>query len=106
MRGQILNVGSAGTATFPTRVRAYFEETKAELPHCIERQLAAIDGLTEQVKACDDELNLIATQNDDCVRVMTVPGVGPATTVRFVAALDGVVRFRTAHEVESSDGPG
>lgn len=55
-------------------------------------------------RACDDELNLIATQNDDCVRVMTVPGVGPATAVRFVAALDGVVRFRTAHEVESYFG--
>ena len=41
MRGHILTVGSGGTPTFPTRVRAYFEETKAELPPCIERPLTA-----------------------------------------------------------------
>ena len=34
-------------------------------------------------------------------RLMTVPGVGPSTSVRFVAALDEISRFRGAHTVES-----
>jgi hypothetical protein len=33
--------------------------------------------------------------------MMSVPGVGPATAVRFVAAIDDVSRFPTAHEVQS-----
>jgi transposase len=32
---------------------------------------------------------------------MTVPGVGPITAVRFVATLDDVTRFSTAHDVQS-----
>ena len=32
---------------------------------------------------------------------MTAPGVGPATAVRFVAALDHISRFTGAHSVES-----
>jgi transposase len=32
---------------------------------------------------------------------MTVPGVGPSTSVRFVAALDEISRCRGAHTVES-----
>jgi len=32
---------------------------------------------------------------------MTTPGVGPVTSVRFVAALDDVTRFRNAHAVQS-----
>lgn len=32
---------------------------------------------------------------------MSVPGVGPVTSMRFVAAIDDVSRFPTAHAVES-----
>lgn len=32
---------------------------------------------------------------------MTTPGVGPVTALAFVAALDDVTRFETAHQVES-----
>jgi len=29
---------------------------------------------------------------------MTVPGVGPSTAVRFVAAIDDITRFDSAHK--------
>lgn len=32
---------------------------------------------------------------------MSVPGVGPVTSVRFAAAIDDVTRFPSAHAVES-----
>ena len=36
-----------------------------------------------------------------CRRLMTTPGVGPSTAVRFVAALDDISRFESAHKVEA-----
>ena len=104
MRGRLLALTTGATATFPGRVRACISVSEHELPPCLERQLVAIEALTEQVVACDLELRLIATTNEDCVRAMTVPGVGPATAVRFVGAIDDVSRFKTAHEVESYFG--
>ena len=35
---------------------------------------------------------------------MTVPGVGPVTAVRFLAAIDDPTRFRGAHAVEAYVG--
>ncbi len=35
---------------------------------------------------------------------MSVPGVGPVTAVRFLAAIDDVTRFRSAHAVQSYVG--
>jgi len=32
---------------------------------------------------------------------MTVPGIGPSTAARFVAAIDDIRRFESAHKVEA-----
>ena len=47
------------------------------------------------------ELKQIVKGNAICQRLMTVPGVGPNTAIRFVATLDDASRFRTAHDVQS-----
>ena len=44
---------------------------------------------------------VLARSDELCRRLMTVPGVGPVTAVRFKAALDEQSRFRDAHRVES-----
>lgn len=104
MRGQLLRVGSGSTPTFTRRVRMYFDLLERELPPYVERQLLAIDALTEQILASDQELEFLAKDSENCRRVMTIPGVGPATAVRFVASIDEISRFRTAHELESYFG--
>jgi transposase len=43
----------------------------------------------------------LALTDERCKRLATVPGVGPVTAVRFVAALDQIGRFQNAHAVES-----
>lgn len=48
MRGLVLRVGSRRTPSFTRRIRAYFELLERELPPYVERQLLAIDALTEQ----------------------------------------------------------
>jgi transposase len=71
------------------------------LPDHIERQLALIDTTNMQIKEADRQLVKIADDHDVCRKLMTTPGVGPVTSVRFVAALDDVTRFRNAHVVQS-----
>jgi len=98
LRGQGRRLGKGSTPTFAERVRAV---CGAEIPSYVERQLKAVDELTTQIKAADRELEELAERDEICRRLMTVPGVGPLTAVRFVAALDEVGRFANAHQLES-----
>jgi transposase len=86
-------------ATVTTRVRALCAEVT--LPSYVDRQLRAIDALTEQIAEADRELAATAKADPIARRLVTAPGVGPTTAVRFVAALDEISRFTGAHAVES-----
>lgn len=99
-RTQLLKIRSGDTKTFARRLRAAALATKDCLPTYIERMLQAIDALQQQIVAADDELRSLADEDPVCQRLMTVPGVGPVTSMRFVAALDDRSRFPTAHAVE------
>lgn len=101
LRTQLWRVRSGATCSFPVRVRAHAEATHQKLPEHIERQLVVIDTVNVQVRAADHQLKAIAKEHPVCRRLMSVPGVGPVTAVRFVAALDDVTRFSTAHGVQS-----
>jgi transposase len=85
--------------SFSARVRALYAE--GTLPTDVDRQLRTVDALTAEITAADHELAATATADPIARRLMTVPGVGPTTAVRFVAALDEIGRFRGAHAVES-----
>jgi transposase len=100
LRTKLWRVRNGATSSFPSRVRAH-AEAKGGLPEHIERELQVLDVLNEQIAAADRQLKTIANENPVCRKLMTVPGVGPVTAVRFVAALDGHSRFTNAHAVES-----
>lgn len=99
LRTRIKSLRRGGTETFAKRVRRL-----ENLPPCVERQLAAIEDLNETIKEADRELHEIADTDPICTRLMSVPGIGPVTSVRFCAALDERDRFPSAHEVESYIG--
>lgn len=101
LRTQLWRVRSGATGTLPARVRAQAASRQESLPEHVERQLLAIEALTAQVKAADRQVQRLACGDALCRRLMTVPGVGPVTAVRFVAALDEVSRFPNAHAVQS-----
>lgn len=86
-----------GVENFVARVRAVVQE----LPAYVERILQSLDELSKQIEQADAELLKMAKGDPVCQRLMTVPGVGPVTAVRFVAALDNVGRFPNAHQLES-----
>jgi transposase len=84
--------------TFVPRVREAF---KGKLPTYVERQLQMIDALSEQIAQADKELMERAKKHPVCPRLMSVPGIGPITSLQFVAVLDDRTRFKTAHDVEA-----
>jgi transposase len=101
LRTQLWRIRTGATSSFPSRVRGHAESTAQMLPEHIERQLQVIEAISLQARAADEQLRRIAKEHPVCQRLMTVPGIGPVTAVRFVAAIDDVTRFSTAHAVQS-----
>jgi transposase len=105
LRGQATTPLPRGAVeTFPGRVRVAMKKRDRELPACVERQLKLIDSMNEEIVTADRELEVLAKEDVVCKRLMTVPGVGPLTAVRFLAAIDEVGRFPDAHAVQSYIG--
>jgi len=72
-----------------------------EMPASLEHVLPIIEQLSERIAVLDAELATLAKKDEVCRRMMTVPGVGPVTAVRFQATLDTWERFDSAHKVEA-----
>lgn len=96
LRGNRVRLPAGDAASFPLRVRQ-----QGELPEFAERQLRGIESLTVEIKDADKDLEARAKASDVCRRLMTVPGVGAQTALRYVAAIDDVSRFKKPAELES-----
>lgn len=97
LRGQLVRLTSGVPETFCKRVRKACES----LPPYVEPMLAAIDALNAQVDALEKQLIKEAKADPLCRLLMGVPGVGPVTSLLFVATVDDVKRFPNAHQLES-----
>jgi len=100
-RTQLITLPSGGTEAFPKRARAALLSKPDGMPVYIERMLLIIDALNAQIAPADEELAKLAEDDAVCQRLMSVPGVGPVTSLRFVAALDDRTRFPNAHAVQA-----
>jgi transposase len=87
--------------TLPAKVRRALLDDPEGLPAHLERILVVLETLREQIAQADTELRVLAREDVRMRRLMTVPGVGPVTAARFVAALDDVDRFPNAASVAS-----
>ena len=87
--------------TLPGKVRQALVVDPEGLPAHLERILVILEALREQIAQADRELKALAQADVRMRRLMTVPGVGPVTSARFVAALDDVDRFPNASSVAS-----
>lgn len=101
LRSFALRPRTGTTRHFATRVRSLVDETEIDVPRYVERQLRSIEFVTEQIDEADKDVAGMAKQTELCQRLMTVPGVGPVTALRFVAAIDQIERFKSAAAVES-----
>lgn len=93
-----VRIRSGAVETLPSRVR---KAAGAQLPAYIESLLEVIETLNQQIHKVDLELSKVAKQHEVCRRLMTMPGVGPVTSVRIAAAIDDVSRFDSAAKVEA-----
>jgi transposase len=100
-RTQLLKIRSGDWTTFSKRARDAAVSNESGLPEYVARLLTVIDSLTEQIALADKELRQLAAHDPTCQRLMTIPGIGPVTAMRFVAALDDVTRFPSAHAVQA-----
>jgi transposase len=95
LRGQGLRIGKGKAETFAERMARF-----QPLPDYVSWQVEALAGLNGRIRGSEKRINALA-KDELCQRLMTVPGVGPSTAVRFVAAIDDITRFNSAHKVES-----
>ena len=104
LRAHALVVHKRNPSTFPRTVRELLLERSEGIAAHIERVLAAIESINEQLKDADRELLELAEQDPLCERLMQVPGVGPVIALRFVAVVDQPERFASAHHLMSYVG--
>ena len=100
-RTQLLKLPRGTSRVFPSHVRNAALGQPNGLPEYVARMLIVIESLNEQIAAADKELEKLAESDPVCARLMSVPGIGPVTSLRFVAAIDDVSRFPNAHAVEA-----
>jgi len=96
MRGQGLRLRRGNAETFAERMSEI-----ESLPSYVGWQVQALAELNERVRVTEKRIESLAAEDELCQRLMTVPGVGPSTAVRFVAAIDDITRFESAHKVEA-----
>lgn len=75
------------------------------LPSHVHESLAPLVAvwtpLQTEIAAADARLTVLARQHPVVVRLCTMPSIGPVTAIAFVAALDDVARFQSAHQVQA-----
>ena len=59
-----------------------------------------LEPVNAEIERADAQLAATAGADPLIARLCTTPQIGPVTAVAFVATLDDVTRFRTAHQVE------
>lgn len=92
-----LKIGAIHRNRFAARVVELLE--MAELPDlsaAIEPLLRVREGLRTERKALDRTLAAAARHSDVGRRLMTIPGVGPVTTLAYIATVDDPGRFGTS----------
>ena len=101
MRSNLLTCSARSRSTFVQAVRRAALASPQGLPEFIKHQLEVIEALSERIAEANAQLKELATEHPVCLRLMTIPGVGPVTALRFVAAIDQVERFPNAHSLQS-----
>lgn len=77
------------------------KEPTNELEHALRRQLLLIRTLTAEIQEANEEVERMAGRDPVASRLMTIPGIGPQTALWFVAVIDSIDRFKSAHFLEA-----
>lgn len=87
--------------TLAKNMRLLLSTAAEGIPDHIERLLLIIEELNTRIDEADKALKKIAEHDPVCKLLQTMPGIGPVTSVCFVAAIDDVSRFESRDRVTS-----
>ena len=93
-----LKVGIVGVGKFEERIRELME-TLPDLQEIITPLLDARRKLREEFSKLHRRLLDIVQHDEVCHRLMTIPGIGPVTSLAFVCTIDVPARFATSRAV-------
>lgn len=103
MRVQGLKLGKVHRNRYSERVVELCMQVPELLP-AIEPLLAARDAMREQMAVLNRALERQAKTDEVCKRLMTIPGVGPLTSLAFKATIDDPRRFASSKSVPAHLG--
>jgi transposase len=98
-----LKVGVVGVIGFEQRIHELVDGQQ-ELTEIMKPLLAARRVLREQFTQLHRKVLLLARDNEVCRRLMTIPGVGPVTSLAFISTIDVPARFKSSKAVGPSLG--
>jgi transposase len=98
-----LKVGIVGVLGFEQRIHELVDG-RQELTEIMKPLLADRRVLREQFAQLDRKVILLARGNGVCNQLMTIPGVGPVTSLAFVSTIDIPARFKNSKAVGPSLG--
>lgn len=93
-----LKVGIVGVIGFDNRIRELVEGVP-DLSEIMEPLLAARQKLREEFSRLHRRVLEIVRNDAVCNRLMTIPGVGPVTSLAFTSTIDVPARFRNSRAV-------
>lgn len=93
-----LKVGIVGAGRFEARVRDLIEALP-DLGEVFRVLLAARQKLREAFSQLHRKVLGIVRDDAVCMRLMTIPGVGPVTSLAFISTIDIPTRFRSSRAV-------
>ena len=93
-----LKVGVVGTVGFDDRIRELVDDSP-ELLEIMEPLLSARQKLHETFVVLHRKLLTIVRDDGACQRLMTIPGVGPVTSLAFISTIDVPARFSKSRAV-------
>jgi transposase len=93
-----LKVGIVGTVGFDDRIRELVDDMP-DLSEIMESLLAARQKLREKFMELHRKLLSIVRDDEACRRLMTIPGVGPVTSLAFISTIDVPARFINSRAV-------
>ena len=101
LRTELHSPVRATSKTLPRAVRRTLQSSADGLPHHIEAVLVSIETLNAQITHLQAEMTKLLDDEPTAKLLMSVPGVGPITALRFIAAVDDVSRFPSAQALTS-----
>jgi transposase len=94
-----LRVPTRASAWVPTRIAEL--DLSPTLTTELAPRFAVFAPLNAQIAVADARLAAFAKDDPTATRLTTAPGFGPVRASAFVATIDDITRFRTAHEFEA-----